>query len=150
MQLSAIDRKILNCIQEDIPIVPEPFELLSKRLGMREDEFLNRVRRLRERGIIRNYAAGVNHKRLGFTSSLIALRVPSNELQHVIKEVVNYKEVTHCFLREWEYNLWIVFICLRKGMLREFLNKLIKKIGKENVLNLPTRRQFKLKTKLKI
>ena len=150
MRLSAIERKILNCIQEDIPLIPEPFELLSKRLGLREGEFLNRIKGLRERGIIRNYAAGINHKRLGFTSSLIALRIPSNELDPIVKEIVSYKEVTHCFLRDGEYNLWIVFICLRKKLLREFLNKLIKKIGKKNILNIPTKRQFKLKTKLKI
>ncbi len=48
------------------------------------------------------------------------------------------------------FNLWVVFLCLEKKKLRDFLYGLAKQVGRENILNLPTKRQFKLKTILKI
>ena len=148
MRLSAIERKILNCIQEDIPLEPQPFKLLSKRLGMREDEFLKSLKSLRARGIIRRFAAGLDHRRMGFTSSLIAMRVPSDRIEDIAKDVARHSEVTHCYLREGDYNLWTVFLSLDKNKVARFLNRLTKKVGKRNILNLPTKRQFKLKTAL--
>lgn len=150
MRLSAIDRKVLNSVQEDIPLIREPFKRLSKRVGIKEDEFIKRVKRLKDKGFIRSFGAGLNHKKLRFNSSLIALRVPLGRLESIVEEIIKYEEVTHCYLREGEYNLWIVFLTLKKKVIKTFLNRLSKEIGRDNILNLPTKRQFKLKTKLKI
>lgn len=149
MRLSAIDRKILNCIQEDIPLHPEPFKLLSRRLKITEDFLLEKVRLLKKKGIIRRFSAGLDHRKLGFKSSLIALRLPLERIESAAKEIVSYPEVTHCYLREGDYNLWVVFICPGKKSLTHFMNKLMRRNGKKNILNLPTKRQFKLKTTLK-
>ncbi|MCQ9208489.1 MAG: Lrp/AsnC family transcriptional regulator [Omnitrophica bacterium] len=150
MRLSALDRKILNCIQQDIPLASEPFKILSNKLGIKEDELLCRIKDLKQRGIIRTFCAGINHRRLGFASSLIALKLPANRVEAVAKEIVKYQEITHCFLREGEYNLWMVFLSPQKQNLKRFFNKMVKKIGKENVLSLPTRKKFKLRNLLKI
>lgn len=150
MRLSAIDRKILNCIQENIPLESQPFKILSKRLGIKEDELLERIKRLKDEGIIRSFAAHLDHRKLGFISSLIALKVPLSKINSIAKKVTDYPEVTHCYLRQGEYNLWVVFLCLKEEKLKQFLNKLAKLIGKENILTLPTKRQFKLKTRLKV
>ena len=150
MHLSALERKILNLIQKDIPLTHEPFKILSKKLGMKEDEFLESLKRLRKRGIIRSLAARLDHRKLGFKSSLIALKVPLDKLESIAKKIIDYPEVTHCYQRKNEYNLWVVFLSLKKERLSQFLKKLTKQIGRENILNLPTKRQFKLKTRLKI
>lgn len=149
MYLSANDRKILNCIQEDIPLEPQPFKTLSKRLAIKEDEFLQRIKRLKDKGIIRSFAAGLNHKKLKFKSTLLALKVPLNRVESIAKGLINYPEVTHCYLRKGEYNLWVVFL-YRDGKLKRFIKKLDKQIGKDNILNLITKKQFKLKTSLRV
>lgn len=150
IEISATDCEILNCIQEDIPLCSEPFKVLSERLGIEEENLLERIKALKEKGIIRRFAAGVNHKKLGFASSLIALRIPEENVEAVAGDIVKYKEVTHCYLREGEYNLWLVFISLEKIKLTNFLESVTKRFGKENVLNLSTRKQFKLRTNLHI
>ena len=150
MRLSAIDRKILNCIQGDIPLTPEPFKVLAERLGLEERELLQRVRKLKKRQIIRRFSAGVNHRKLGFISSLIALKVPLNKVEGVVKRIIAYPEITHCYLREGEYNIWVVFISLEKKKMGVFLNGLANQLGRENILNLRTKKQFKLKTALKV
>src|SRR3989338_4667947 len=148
VELSAIDRKILNCIQEDIPLRPEPFKILSKKIKIEEKKLLDRIRLLKDRGVICRFAAGINHRKLGFRSTLLGMKVSMDKLDAIVKEIVVYPEVTHCYLREGEYNLWIVFICPEKGELDSFLNILAKRIGRRNILNLRTKRQFKLKTVL--
>lgn len=150
MRLSALERKVLNSIQEDIPFGPAPFKVLSKRLGIKERALLESIKRLKEKGVIRRFAASLDHRRLGFKSSLIASKVPLNKLNSVVKKVVSYCEVTHCYLRRGEYNLWTVFISPEEKKRRRFIDKLAKLVGRENILNLPTKRQYKLKTMLEI
>ena len=149
MRLSAIDRKILNYIQKDIPITAPPFRVLSKREGLKEDELLKRLRELKDNGIIRSLAGHINHRRLNFRSSLIAFRIPEDRVEAFAKKISARPEVTHCYLREGEYNLWTVFIS-KNGGLKRLLKDMARDIGEDNILNLPTRRQFKLKTSLKI
>lgn len=150
MHLSALDRKILNSIQEDIPLKSQPFKELSQQIGMDEEELLRKIEMFKENGIIRSFGAGLNHKRLGFLSTLVGLRVSSDEADAIAGEFTKYPEVTHCYLREGDYNLWMVFLCLEREKLDNFLKRLTEKVGKENILNLKTKKKFKLKTRLKI
>src|SRR3989338_7820206 len=140
MQLSSIERKILNCIQQGIPLEPQPFKKLAKKVGVREDCLIDRIKDLKAKGIIRSFSAGICHRKLGFKSTLIAFKVPLKNVNTVAREVIVYPEVTHCFLRDGEYNLWTVFI-YKNGRLKYFLNKMSKRLGEENILNLPTQRQ---------
>jgi len=63
--MDAIDRKLLNLIQEDFPITAAPFAEVASRLGIGEVEVLDRIGRLRERGIIRRIGAVFDLRRLG-------------------------------------------------------------------------------------
>ena len=150
MHLSAIDRKILNSIQEDIPLKSQPFKELSKQVGIEEEELLRKIETFKEQGIIRTFAAGLNHKRLGFLSTLVGLRVSLDDADVIAGEFAKYSEVTHCYLREGDFNLWMVFLCLEKEKLDNFLKRLTEKVGKENILNLRTKKKFKLRSRLKI
>lgn len=149
MHLSAIERKILNCLQEDIPLSPAPFKILSKKIGIKEKELLKKIKELKERGIIRSFASSLNHRALGFKSTLLALRVPPDKVEDIATELIKYTEVTHCYVREGEFNLWTVFL-YKDGMIKNVIKKITKQIGKENILNLKTIKQFKLKTRFKI
>lgn len=149
VELSAIERKILNLLQKDVPLNYRPFNILAKRLGIKEANLLDKIKELKENGIIRSFSAGLNHKRLGFKSTLLALRVPLAKLEAVVNKAIKYPEVTHCFLRQGEHNLYIVAI-YKNGKIKKILNKISQEIGKENILNLKTLRQYKLETRLKI
>lgn len=150
MRLSALDRKILNCIQQDMPLSQEPFKILAGRLGLETEKFIERVKELKKEGFIRTFSAGLNHRKLNFKSTLLALKVPADRIESLAKRIINYPEVTHCYLRDGEYNLWVVFICLKKKKMDLFLKKLKAELGNGNILNLTTKKQFKLETRLKI
>ena len=149
MRLSTLERKILSCIQQDLPITEQPFKVLSKQLGIKEQDLLGKIKQLKDKGVIRSFSAGLSHRKLGFKSSLIGLRIPAKKVNAIARKIIVYPEVTHCFLRQNEYNLWSVVI-YKNGMLKNFLKKLAHEVGRGNILNLPTKRQFKLKTRVRL
>lgn len=150
MRLSTLDRKILNAIQNDFPLEPRPFATLSRRLGIGEKDLLQRLRRFRRECLIAGLAARLNHTKMGFHSTLVGLRAPPDRIEKIARIISRYPEVTHCFLREGDHNLWAVFIYSQDRQLKQFLDRLSEVLGKHNILNLPTRRKFKLRTRLKI
>lgn len=149
MRLSAVERKVLNYIQLDLPLSQRPFKALAQKIGVSEENLLKKISELKGKGLIRDFAARVNHKKLGYKSTLVGLRVTEGSLEGVAKEIIVYPEVTHCFKRRGEYNLWAIFI-YKDGRLKEMLDKIADSVGRENILNLKTIKKFKLKTELKV
>lgn len=150
MRLSAINRDILNLIQEDIPLVSNPWEVLAKKLGISEEEFIKNVKDMKEEGIIRTFGAGLSHKNLGFTGTLVSVKIDTDKVDEIAENLSKHTEVTHCYLREGEFNLYFVLICPNEEKMKEFLERLAEKVGRENIKNLVTKKQYKLKTRFKI
>ena len=65
-----------------------PYAALGERLGMSEDEVLERVTRLRGERIIRQISAIFDTRKLGYTSMLVAARTPP-ERADAAAEVIN-------------------------------------------------------------
>jgi DNA-binding Lrp family transcriptional regulator len=82
-----IDRKLLNLIQEDFPLTEAPFAQVAAGFGISEAEVLERVGRLKEKGIIRRIGAVFDLRRLGFASTLCAARVPEGQVQAFVARV---------------------------------------------------------------
>ena len=59
--MDATDKALLDIIQADFPLVPRPYAYLGEKLGIGEEEVLERVRRLREEHIIRRMGRGTHH-----------------------------------------------------------------------------------------
>ena len=78
---------------------------------MSEEEFVTRVRDLKERGIIRRFGATLRHQEAGYSSNaMIAWSVPDERMEEVGKTLSRFREVTHCYQRkpqeDWHYNLY--------------------------------------------
>lgn len=150
MRLSAIDRKILNNIQKNFPVCIRPYRVIGERLGLTEDEVINKIKELNKSGVICRFGVSVNHKKLGYYSTLIAVKVSSEKIKETADEIITYPEVTHCFIREGEYNLWFVYITTKKQKIENLLKNLSRRLGKKNILNLVTKKKLKLETNLKL
>src|SRR5688572_3840999 len=74
--LEALDRELLNAVQWDFPLVPEPYAALGDRLGLSEVEVRERVARVKELGVLRQLSAIFDTRALGYSSSLVAAKVP--------------------------------------------------------------------------
>jgi len=140
-----IDRKILNKVQSDFPIVKRPFSDIAEQLHINESEVLNRIRRMKTSGKIRRIGGNFNSSKLGFTSTLCAAKVPENKLDIFVKKVNSFKGVTHNYIRANNYNVWFTFIAEGMDMIERSLQSLSETTGVKDILNLPAQKMFKIK-----
>ena len=85
--MDAIDKKILNLLQTEFPLEPEPFKWIGEKLGILEAEVLQRIQRLKDEKIIRRIGGVLDSGKLGFVSRLCAARVPEDRLVLFVERV---------------------------------------------------------------
>jgi DNA-binding Lrp family transcriptional regulator len=144
------DKEILNEIQSAFPIVSRPYAELGARLGLKEEEVLDRVVKLKKSGVIRRIGANFHSNRLDFTSTLCAARVPEEKLGLFVRKVNSYPGVTHNYLRSGNYNIWFTFIARDMISIEKALRDIEAETGVEKILNLPALRLFKIKVDFEI
>ncbi|MEW6186329.1 MAG: AsnC family transcriptional regulator [Thermodesulfobacteriota bacterium] len=149
-KLDPNDRAILNEIQSNFPIKIRPYREVGQRLNLAEKEVISRVRRMVERGFIRRIGANFNSRKLGFTSTLCAARVPKRKLPGFIRVVNQYAGVTHNYEREGDYNIWFTFIAESQEKIETALKEIIKKTGIAEVINLPAEHIFKIQVDFEV
>ena len=109
--IDEIDKKVIRLIQGDLPVDPRPFAILADQIGLTEDQFIARIKDLKERGIIRRFGATLRHQEAGFSSNaMVAWVVPEHRINATGKILADFREVTHCYQRrpqgDWPYNLY--------------------------------------------
>jgi DNA-binding Lrp family transcriptional regulator len=102
------DRAAIRELQEDLPLVKEPFTPMAERLGMTVDGLFAKAAELVDRGLMRRYSAVLHHRRAGFGSNAMAVwRVPQERSTEVGNIMASSKWVTHCYERptfpDWPY-----------------------------------------------
>lgn len=142
--LDLLDRRLLDIIQTDFPLVPRPYAALGEKLGITEQEALDRVRSLRARRIIRRLGANFQSAKLGFRSTLCAAKVPEDRLDAFITAVNALPGVTHNYLRDHAYNVWFTLIGDDWNAMCATLDAVTESTGVP-ILNLPATRLFKIR-----
>ena len=85
--MDRLDRGILNEIQSDFPLTSRPYLAIARRLKSSEKEILARIKGLRQRGIIRRIGGNFQSRKLNFTSTLCAAKVPPEKLERFVDTV---------------------------------------------------------------
>ena len=144
MELDTADRRILDIIQTDFPLCPRPYEEIGRRLGISEEEALERVNAMRSGRIIRRLGANFQSAKLGFRSTLCAAKVPDEKLDFFIETVNACDGVTHNYLRKHAYNVWFTLIGPSWDDVCSVLDDITRKTGIE-ILNLPATKLYKIR-----
>jgi DNA-binding Lrp family transcriptional regulator len=143
--LDDLDRAILNEIQSHFPIVSRPYAEVGSRVGAPEAEVLARVMAMTEAGIIRRLGANFTSRKLGYTSTLCAARVPQDKLDQFVSVVNRYPGVTHNYLRRHRYNVWFTLIAESEERLNQILQEISRASEVTEILSLPAYEVFKIK-----
>ncbi len=140
MQLTDLQKKLLNDFQRDFPISPQPYAEIAEQLGVTENDVLQSLRELNELKFISRIGAIIPPNQIG-VSTLAAMAVPENELERVATQINQFSEVNHNYERENTLNLWFVIIANDASHLDNVIQSIESQTG-YNVLRFPLEKEF--------
>ncbi|RME35024.1 MAG: Lrp/AsnC family transcriptional regulator [Gammaproteobacteria bacterium] len=139
--MEEIDRRIINRLQEGLPLVEAPYAAAAKELGISEEELLSRLRALLDSGVLSRFGPMFNPEALGGAFCLCAMAVPEEAYEEVAGMVNAFPEVAHNYRREHRFNMWFVLACETPGRIAQVLREIEERTGLP-VLDLPKEREF--------
>lgn len=144
MKLNQLDHEILNILQNDFPLEEKPYAVIAKRLNISETEVLEKIRLLKEAGIIRRIGGVIDSKKIGFYSTLCACHAEEQEVLQVAEIISEEKGVTHNYIRDNWYNIWFTLTSPSKEAAAEVIKKIEQKTGC-NIKSMPAKKVYKIK-----
>lgn len=147
-ELDNIDKQILNDIQWTFPLVDRPFLELVNRYHITEEEVIQRVKKLKDTGIIRQISAIFDTRKLGYKSALVAFSVDKSKIDDVANEINKHPGVSHNYERNHEYNVWFTLAVSPDGDMKADLDKMASLDGVLKYRVLPTLKMYKIGVKL--
>lgn len=144
--MDELDCKILNALQKDFPLCERPFKVIGDRLACSEDEVWSRVQGMVKGGVIRRLGVSLDSRKLGYVSTLAAVRVRPEDVRYAAEIINKFSEVTHCYLRTDDFNIWFTLIASSQARIEEILLDVrgALSLDSSGVLNVPVERLFKL------
>ena len=106
--LDVIDRRIIDGLQGDFPICERPYQVAAERLGISEEELLQRLDRLLETRVLTRFGPMMQIERVGGSFVLAAIAVPEADYERVVGQVNALPQVAHNYRREHLLNMWFV------------------------------------------
>ncbi|TXI77358.1 MAG: Lrp/AsnC family transcriptional regulator [Dechloromonas sp.] len=106
--LDVIDRRIIDGLQGDFPICERPYQVAAERLGISEEELLQRLDRLLETRVLTRFGPMMQIERVGGSFVLAAIAVPEADYERVAGQVTALPQVAHNYRREHLLNMWFV------------------------------------------
>ena len=133
--LTPFEQDLVRAIQGHLPLVERPFQEAANRLGITEEELLDRVQELGQRGVMRRFGAVLRHRRVGFTANGMACWVVSEDrIVQAGKAAAAFSQVSHCYQRpayppDWPYTLFTMVHGQKREETEEVVRRIHQAIG---------------------
>jgi len=154
IQMDYLDLQLIRAMQEGIELAPQPYRSLGEELKISEDEVIERIKVLVDRGLIRRFAATIGHRALGIVANaMIVWNVPPENINQVGRVMASFDEVTHCYERplhpDWPYNLYTMVHSHSKERCKDISKNISQRTGIKDYQIIFSEKEFK-KTGAKI
>ena len=143
-----LDKELLNEIQWTFPLVTRPFDTIAKKFHSSPEVVKERLIHLKEIGVLRQLSAIFDTRKLGYTSSLVAMEIEHDKLEYVASQINRHPGVSHNYERDHQFNLWFTLAVPPGSDLKTELDKFNVLKGIKKVRMLPTLQLFKIGVKL--
>jgi siroheme decarboxylase len=150
--LDETDKRLMNLLQSNFPLDPEPFAIVAGEAELELDDLLARTQRLLDGRIIREITPIFDTRALGYESMLVAAKVDSENPQRAARMVNAHPGVSHNYLRTHDFNLWFTIATPpdSKLGLKGQIEALMEETGAESMRELPTLTLFKINMNLEM
>ncbi len=151
--ITDLEKKVIALLQTDIPVVQRPFRQMAEKIGITEQQFLEVLTSLNQRGIIRRFGATLKHQKSGFkANAMVAWNVDEARVEQVGTAMAGFDEITHCYRRDpapgWPYNLYTMVHAGTEAECLSLVEKIAATVGESDYNLLFSRKELK-KTSMK-
>ncbi len=148
MEITDADAQLLNAVQWSFPLDAAPYAVLAERLGLTEDQVIDRLRAVKDEGVLRQLSAIFDTRALGYTSALIAAKVDADHIDAAAEIINDHPGVSHNYKRNHDYNLWYTLAVPPGEDFDAHLDVLHHASGARVTRKLPTLKLYKIGVKL--
>lgn len=148
MELDALDRAIVNRLQDGFPICEHPYAVVADELGMGEQDLLARLGRLLHERVLTRFGPMYHAERMGGGLSLAAMKIPPEDFERVAEIVNRMPEVAHNYARDHALNMWFVLATETPQGQQEAIAAIERESG-YSVYNMPKIKEFFVELKLR-
>ena len=139
--IDAVDRAIINRLQEGFPICDRPYLAVAKQLDITEDDLIGRLEAMLEAHQLSRFGPMYHAERLGGGLSLCAMSIPDGEFEQVAEQVNRFPEVAHNYARDHRLNMWFVLATETPERMGEVLGEVEQTTGYP-VYDMPKQEEF--------
>lgn len=138
------ENQLARVMQHAFPLSPEPFAVLADVVGSGPEAVLERVRRWRDEGLLREISAILEGSALGYESALVAAEVGPDRLEEVAAVVNAHPTITHNYVRNHRYDLWFTLAVPHEMGIDATLDRLCAATGLDELHPLRRTETFKI------
>ncbi len=143
--MDLIDRKLLNLVQGQFPMVKRPYLSLAQELDTSEEDVIDRLTELKRTNVLRQISAIFDTRRLGYKTTLVAMAYEPDQLHQGAMHINKHPGVSHNYAREGSYyNLWFTVAVPPEQDLESTVDRMAKATGALTSRVMPTIRFFKI------
>jgi DNA-binding Lrp family transcriptional regulator len=142
------DKNYIRELQKDIEVIERPFLKSAQKLGITEEQLLEKAKYYEEIGVMRRFAAILRHREAGFIANgMIVWKVPDERIEQVGATLGSFPQISHCYQRptypDWPYNVFSMVHCKSIGDAEEMAKEIQKHVGVDDYKILFSSREFK-------
>ncbi|MDH5436118.1 MAG: AsnC family protein [Gammaproteobacteria bacterium] len=132
MMESESDIRLIEVIQDGIPLVSQPYAAIGKKIGLTESQVIERIKSFQDNGIIKRFGIVVRHHELGYhANAMVVWDIPDDQVQMLGQCLGKFEFVTLCYQRarslpEWPYNLYCMIHGQNRDVVLNHLSSLIR------------------------
>ncbi len=141
---------LLQRLQMEIPVTPNPFEELGHQLKMKRAQVLEYLNQWKKEGIIRWMGAIFSTQSFGYKSTLAAFSLPPEKIEQAARIINQHKGVTHNYQRNYIYNLWFTIAVPPNENVDDHIQKLARHTKALKWISLPVIKTYKIRLVLPI
>jgi len=120
--LDEIDKEILRVLQKNSRT---PLREISKRVGLAESTVYERIKKLKEKGIIKKFTIILDPESLGFhLLAFILIKAKAGKYAEVAEKLIAYPEIVEIYETTGDYDMILKIRTRSSEELNDFLDKI--------------------------
>jgi siroheme decarboxylase len=130
------DVAVIRALQGPMEVTDRPYDAAAAEVGMTTDAFLDHLRAMVDRKILRRVAAILFHRRAGFSANGMGVwRVPEEKISETGGRMAAVRGISHCYQRptyaDWPYSVFT----MAHGRSKEECDAVLDAIAEEHDLH---------------